>query len=468
MMEKSNFMSTGNITARKDFMHTARFGNTAKGFIGLVTLMASAWTTGCGVKNLAPSSVTPVQGAAVHGSIHGGQQPVSGSTIQLYAATTSGYGAASLPLISATVTSDTSGSFSITGDYTCPSAATEVYLVAHGGNPGLSVGTNNTALTMMAALGPCGNLSTSTFISVNELTTVASVWALSRFMSSYSSLGTSPTNSVGVANAFNSVSTVVNLSTGSVPGPNLPSGATLPVAEVNTLADILSACINSTGGSAGDGTACGNLFAAATPTGGSAPTDTIGAALDIARFPTNNVAALYAVSPPAAPFQPTLPSSPTNFLIGINYASSQLNGPTKIAIDAQGSVWAANQSGNSVSQFSNTGSLLSLSPYTIAGISQPTDIAIDVSGNAWVTNKGNNSITKLTAASGVATGTNFTDSSLSLPSAIAIDASGDVWITNAGANTLTELNNTGTVLSPVGGFTGAGLSAPASIAINVH
>jgi hypothetical protein len=38
------------------------------------------------------------------------------------------------------------GSFTITGDYTCPSGSSEVYLVAAGGNPGLGSGTNaNTA-----------------------------------------------------------------------------------------------------------------------------------------------------------------------------------------------------------------------------------------------------------------------------------------------------------------------------------
>ncbi len=65
--------------------------------------------------------------------------------------------------------------------------------------------------------------------------------------------------------AFNTVNKVVNVGTGTLPGATLPAGATLPTAEINTLADILAACINSPGGVAGDNSACGNLFAAAKP-----------------------------------------------------------------------------------------------------------------------------------------------------------------------------------------------------------
>jgi hypothetical protein len=137
-----------------------------------------------------------------HSSVHGGQQPVSGSTLQLYAVGTTGDGSPATPLLTQTVTSDANGNFTITGAYTCPSASTLVYVTATGGNPGLSSGTNNAALALMAALGPCGSLGPSTFISMNELTTVAAVWALAPFMSSYSSIGSGSADAAALASAF--------------------------------------------------------------------------------------------------------------------------------------------------------------------------------------------------------------------------------------------------------------------------
>jgi len=50
--------------------------------------------------------------------VHGGQQGVSGATIQLYAAGATGYGLAATALLTTTVTSHAAGSFNITGDYT--------------------------------------------------------------------------------------------------------------------------------------------------------------------------------------------------------------------------------------------------------------------------------------------------------------------------------------------------------------
>ena len=115
---------------------------------------------------------------SVRGTVLGGQQPVSGSSIELYAAGTSGNGSAALPLLSNPVRSDSNGNFSISAFYPCPSASSQVYVVARGGNPGLPSGTDNPALALTAMLGPCSSLSSSTRITINEVTTVGSVWSL--------------------------------------------------------------------------------------------------------------------------------------------------------------------------------------------------------------------------------------------------------------------------------------------------
>ena len=112
----------------------------------------------------------------------------------------------------------------------------------------------------MVGLGTCGGTDLNNFINVNELTTVASVWALAPFMTGIANIGSSSTNAAGLANAFAAINELVNTANGTIPGPALPTGATLPTTEINTLGDILEQCINSGGGVEGDGSACGNLF----------------------------------------------------------------------------------------------------------------------------------------------------------------------------------------------------------------
>jgi hypothetical protein len=265
-----------------------------------------------------------------HASVHGGQQPVVGATLQLYAVGTSGDGSASTPLLSQVVTSDANGNFEITGAYICPSPSTLVYITATGGNPGLSAGTNNPALDLMAALGPCGDLGPSTFININELTTVGAVWSLAPFMSPSGSVGSSAADSASLAAVFALAAQYVNVSTGATPGTNVPTGFTVPVELMNTLADILSSCVNSAGGIAGDGSACGMLFAATTPNGFPAPTTVLGASLNMANNPSFYVSNLFDLIVPTAPFQPTLPAVPSNLSVYLLVSSGLILSPSQL------------------------------------------------------------------------------------------------------------------------------------------
>ena len=276
--------------------------------------------TGCGIGPLNSGS-NPINNSRYSGSVHGGQQPVIGATIQLYTVGTTADSSAATPLLTSSVTSDATGSFTITGLYSCTSA-TQVYIVATGGNPGLS--TPNPNIALMAALGPCSSLTSSTFISINELTTAAAVAALAPFMTSATAIGSSPSDATQLANAFTLANEFVNTTTGASPGVNVPSGDTVPTTELNTLADILSACINSTGGVAGDGSLCGDLFSLTAVSPAPAPTNTIQAMLNIANNPTLNTGALFALAPPTPPFQPTLTSAPANFLISSQGLMSRL------------------------------------------------------------------------------------------------------------------------------------------------
>jgi hypothetical protein len=295
--------------------------------------VGSLLLAGCGV---APVTSVSNANVSLRGRVHGGQQPISGATVQLYAASNAGDGATATPLVSKVVKTNASGVFDISGLYACPTASSLVYLVASGGNPGLAAGTNNRAATLTAALGACGDLSASTYVVVNEVTTVAAVWSLAPFMNSYAETGSGTGDEAKLALAFAQANHLVNTTEGTAPGAGLPVGYTVPLAEMNTIADVLSSCINSAGGVAGDGSPCGALFAAVKPGASPAATETIGAALQMAKNETNNVNGIFDLASAEAPFQPTLSGAPAAWAVGIS--------PTlfELYIDAQSNRVAIN------------------------------------------------------------------------------------------------------------------------------
>jgi len=424
-------------------------------------LMAvAALVSGCGISSTAPKvSPVPLAGSPLQGSVHGGQQPVTGASLALYAAATTGYSGGTANILSQAVSTDAAGNFDITGMYNCV-AGQQMYLVATGGNAGAGFNQN---LALMAAVGDCAQLSASTQIIMNEVTTVGSVFALAPFMNSITALGTTTTNTSGLAHAFASVNKLVNVASGTPLGSALPSGATGPVNEIRTLANILAACINSAGGTAGSNTSCGQLFTLTTSPGAAAPADTIQAALNIAHNPTLNVASLFALTMPQSPFQPQLSTPPGDWTLAISYAPAGLNQPTTTTIDRDGSVWVANTTGNSVSVFAQTGEPMSGSPFTANGLQSPAAIAIDAGGNAWVANSGGNSVSAFTSTGAMLSGSPFAgNGTINAPNSVAIDALGDIWIANVGNNSVTELSATGSYLQQVN----SGFSKPSALAIN--
>ena len=270
----------------------------------------SVLLSGCssGTSNMLNSAV--VTAVRAQGIVHGGQPPITGATIQLYGLVPSGGGLAPSALISATVTtSDGSGvvnsnanagnanntlpvgSFTISGDYTCPGSDPLVYLTATGGNPGLTAGTNNTAIVMIAALTDCNTLknnAATTFVFVDEVTTIGSLAALYPYASSSGSLSATSGQVTAFNTAFGQVAEYTNTATGSAPGPSLPGGYYASSTEINTLGDIVAPCINSTGLDSN----CSTLFNL-TKSAGVAPTNTAGAIVNILNNPTQNTAPLF-------------------------------------------------------------------------------------------------------------------------------------------------------------------------------
>lgn len=357
------------------------------------SVMAMA-SIGCSMGSFNATGAPPVAGTpssvAMQGNVHGGQQPVAGAKVMLYAvgvpampgsgSSTGGYGQGATALMADPVTTDINGSWNITGTYNCSTLAdpsAPVYIVATGGNPTPanteSIGAiNNQYIALMASLGPCNGLTASTVVNINEVTTVAAVWAMQQFLatpdgvhaaSSYSAQGGGTTGVgvnigapsgpaggyggvqtavIGLRNASAMVDNLADYSVGTATARN--SWATPWSDKINTIANILAACINS---DPANSTTCSDFMSAAKPAGANAPMDTIQAAYYMARNPTNNVQNLTAFASAIAPFASKLPT-PTDFAVvtglapyssGTTYA---LGSPSAAAFDAYGRLWISN------------------------------------------------------------------------------------------------------------------------------
>ncbi len=496
---------------------------------------------GCSFTAAAPST-SPISGPALRGGVYGGQQPVVGASVYLFAAGITGYTSAPKSLLNTSdagvltdgsgngyVTTGGSGNWGITGDYMCPTPSSQVYLLAVGGNPGLAMGTNNPALVLMAALGSCSSLTSATFVNINEVTTIVSAYALSPFATfSTQGIATSSTNTLGLANAFSTVGNLVDLSTGLARTITSSGLGQVPQSEINTLADILSFCVNSNGVTG----ECSSLFTAATPSGGTAPTTTLQVALNIARNPASNVATLFNLQPSSPPFQPVLPVGynsftgtytgvPNDWTIAVVYASSSWNSPNGIAADSQGNIWlvsgatvarldplgnqletvtggqiGANNYNQTIAIDLNDKALIDDNSYwvseidslgnntTLADPPPPFDagaanirgfggVAVDASNNYWAGSADNNSSAVVTfnTASGAGINGSFTGGGLVNPIGIAIDYNGSVWLTNsasgfANPGTVTKFSSGGVVQSGTTGFSVGGMDGCAGIAID--
>lgn len=277
----------------------------------VVTALALFAMSACGPVHQA-FQATP--GAAIAGNVHGGQQPVAGAGIKVFAVSGNGDGTAAQQIWSPGQT-DAAGNFVISVGI-CPASDPLVYLVATGGNPGLAAGTNNLQLSLITALGHCSAALSATVV-INEVTTVAAIYSLSPFITRNDAIGSGTSDAAALSAAFAQAAEYANIAYGTSPGTGVPTGYSAPSDTITTIADILAPCINSSGGLPGDGSSCATLFALTTPQGGIAPTDTFTAVLNLANNPTLNTAGLYNLVTPAAPFQPALTIVPADLSLAL-------------------------------------------------------------------------------------------------------------------------------------------------------
>jgi streptogramin lyase len=407
-------------------------------------------------------SRTPVAGVAFTGKVMAATKPVVGASVQFYAAGNSGNGSAPSPLLSTALTSAADGSFTVPSGYTCPSSQTPVYLLSKGGQPA-SAASPNSSLWLMSALGPCGSIASGSTFAVNEVTTVASIWALASFMSGGGDVGASCTNTTGLDNAFTTANELVNAATGASPGAALPSTVAVPTAKLNSLANAVASCTASAGGSA-----CSPLFNAAS--GSAVPTNTIDAALNIAHAPANNVAAIYALAAGSAVFSPALGATPPDWMLHNTISDGGMDSPASVAVDASGDVWASSYF-NIVSEFSPAGAATFPAGITGSGINESYGMTLDVQGNVWIANEqttsnnGNGDVTELNS-SGQAVASGITSGGIYFPIGVAADTNGNMWFADYGDSKVTLLSSSGSAISSSAGWGGTSLAFPVALAVD--
>jgi hypothetical protein len=373
----------------------------------------------------------------IKGQVLGGDAPIANSTVTLWAE-----GADAPKQLAQTKTGE-DGRFEVHVGGSQGDAI--LYLVATGGEPKATGGGDNPAVALITVLGSMP----PAMVVINEFTTVASVWTHAQFLDSTAIKG----HALGLRIAAGNVPNFVNLETGGWGGAiqdPLNSGQTPTMANFATLADLLSGCITRV-----KADACSRLFAASTPPGGGAPTNTLNAAESIAFNPWyqperlfNLLRQFYSVSASnhmlAVPFMPYLNWAPGAWTLPLKFTGGGYVAGGKCMFDSEGNLWVGDnfsvgwQGQDSLWQghatkFAPNGRALSpiTTGFTGGGMEGGTfGAAVDSKDNAWLTSYGSKSISvfdkngkPLTPPEGI----NF-GGRLGLMQGVIVTPSGDVWV----------------------------------------
>lgn len=380
----------------------------------------------------------------IGGQVHGGNQPVANAQVSLYFAGQGPVFGSTATLAAVATTADNgAGTFSFnlgapgTGNtgtdnsFSCPSTGEDrdVYLVSRGGNTlNTHTADNNTAAAFIAPMGRCSTINGSTFISMSEVVTVATLASIQQFYSpSNANIGSDGTlmGTTSVKNAFANVFDIVDLKTGlartatQVGTANGTAGTMVTITsepgKINQIANIISACVNNPTASA---TSCTTLFANAVPPAAaytSKPADSYPAATDVLQATyymltnptdgsTTRLNNLYALSPAAgAPYQPTLTAVPSDWTIGLLYSASNncsggaslIDSPSALSVDPSGNVWIANARGGNIAEISPTGVPIvcaTVGNNFSSGVLDTTMVGSQPVNNFWVGSANSNNI----------------------------------------------------------------------------
>src|SRR5262245_50343986 len=243
--------------------------------------------------------------ADVVGKVQGANSPIDGSTVTLYAAS------AGAPAQLAQGTTNDKGSFKLSVPKIPGNSV--LYVVARGGtSKSAAAQVANNAIALLAVLGTTPPKT----VTVNEFTTVASVWTSAQFLEGDTLKG----HELGLRIAAGNVPNFVDLESGgwgeAILGP-LNSGQTPTMANFATLADVLSGCVTQV-----TADACNKLFQAAATPKGATPSDTLQAAQSIARYSWYRPEKLCALLDQFYPVRQDKNLRPVPFMPYLNYAPS--------------------------------------------------------------------------------------------------------------------------------------------------
>jgi hypothetical protein len=374
----------------------------------------------------------------LNGQVLSGGGPVANSTVTLWAATAS----ASAQLGEARTGPDGGFTIPATAD---PAKDATLYLVAKGGTSATNkAGGDNPAIALIGVVGA----KPPTTVTINEMTTIASVWTHNQFIEGTAIKGQPLQLKIAAGN----VPSFVDLATGGWGGTiqdPLNSSQTPTMANFATLADALAGCVARVVPDA-----CSKLYAAATGPAGTAPTDTLTAAESIAKYPWYKPERLFALldqfykipqgkTMRPVPYMPYLSFAPSAWVLPLKFDGGGYRAGGKAMFDSQGNFWVGDNftvgwqgqdafwQGNAT-KFNPNGKPLSpmTTGFTGGGMQGGTfGAAVDAKDNAWFSTYGGKSIAvfdkngkPLTPPEGITF-----NGRLGLMQGIIATPSGDVW-----------------------------------------
>lgn len=463
----------------------------------LLALLATAAIATTGCSNMSTATRGASASAAIKtipGKIHGGNQPVSGATVNLYFAGQTTFAAGASRVATTTSSSDGSGSFNFqltagapndgsSANFSCPASGNPyLFVVAKGGTTVNTAGaTANPDAEFIAPLGRCTGITGAT-VYMSEVVTVATMASIHQFMNSSSLSASAPIEStvgsdgilisdLALAHSFENITNMVSLTTGLANASLTKNGAvgltgvtmtiTPEQAKINQLANILSSCINQSGGGSAN---CQSIYTSAVPPTnggptsvgavGSTATDLLTALYYIFTNPTNGGTpartTLYNLSPASgAPYQPTLTAIPTDWSIGLKFTAAGvctgstanfLSNPTDLSFGLNGNLFVTNgQAGaGSVAEITPDGAPASCLPVTVnAGTTGAgaAGTAYDINNNVWVGSSTSPDLYRYTPASSTSTVSGTLHVTTAAPvTSITTDGFGDVFFAATNGN----------------------------------